>query len=82
MDIDLYKDSLTRYSAWCKKMNRSHTHTHTHRKNNTPDTDTQTHDKNNTRNPQTNTSHKHLTTLEGGATTVQPFVYSGYNLGA
>jgi len=30
-----------------------------------------THDKNNTSNPQTNTAQKHLTTLEGGATTVR-----------
>jgi len=48
-------------------INRSNTHTdreqhpqHTH-----------THDKNKTPNPQTNTPHKHLTTLEGGATTVR-----------
>jgi len=33
--------------------------------------DTHTHDKNNTPNPQTNTPNKHLTTLEGGATTVR-----------
>jgi len=51
----------------CKKINRSHTHTHG--ENNTPDT--HTHDQNNTPNPQTNTPHKHLTTLEGGATTVR-----------
>ena len=50
-------------------MKRSTGHTHTPRENNTPDTHTQ-HDKNNTPNPQTNTPHKHLTTLEGGATTV------------
>ena len=54
-----------------KKINRSHTHTHTPTENNTPDTDTHAHDKNNTPNPQTNTYHKHLTTLEGGATTVR-----------
>jgi len=53
----------------CKKINRSHTHTPT--ENITPDTDTHAHDKNNTPNPQTNTSHTHLTTLEGGATTVR-----------
>ena len=50
---------------------RSRGHTHIPTENNTPDTDTHTHDKNNTPNPQTNTSHKHLTTLEGGATTVR-----------
>ena len=50
---------------------RSTGHTHTPTENNTPDTDTHTHDKNNTPNPQTNISHKHLTTLEGGATTVR-----------
>ena len=37
--------------------------------NNTPDTDTHTHTTRTT--PQTNTSHTHLTTLEGGATTVR-----------
>jgi len=49
--------------------------THTPTENTTPDTDTHTHihDKNNTPNPQTNTSHKHLTTLEGGATTVRGY---------
>ena len=51
-----------------ENINRSHTHTPT--ENNTPDTDTHTHDKNNTPNPHTNTPHKHLTTLEGGATRV------------
>jgi len=39
--------------------------------NNTPDTNAHTHDKNNISNPQTNTSLTHLTTLEGGATTVK-----------
>jgi len=50
------------------------THTHAPTENNTPDTHTHTHthDKNNTPNPQTNTAHTHLTTLEGGATTVLP----------
>jgi len=44
------------------------THTHTPTENNTPDTDTHTHT---TRtNPQTNITHKHLTTLEGGATAI------------
>jgi len=52
-------------------INRSHTHTHTPTEDNPPVTDTHTHDKNNTPNPQTNTPHKHLTTLEGGATTVR-----------
>ena len=54
----------------CEKINRPHTHTPTEN-NNTPDTDTHTHDKNNTPNPQPNTPHKHITTLEGGATTVR-----------
>ena len=48
----------------------THTHTHTERENNTHDTDTDTHDENNP-NPQTNTPRRHLTTLEGGATTVR-----------
>jgi len=43
------------------------THTHTDREQHP---DTHTHDKNSTHTP-TNTSHKHLTTLEGGATTVR-----------
>jgi len=51
----------------CKKINRPPTHTPT--ENNAPDK--HTHDKNNAPNPQTNTSHKHLTRLEGGATTVR-----------
>jgi len=50
---------------------RSTGHTHTHRQRTTPPTPTHTHDKNNTPNLQTNTPHKHLTTLEGGATTVR-----------
>jgi len=33
--------------------------------------DTHAYDKNNTPDPRTNTPHKHLTTLEGGATTVR-----------
>jgi len=53
------------------QVKRSTGHTHTPTENNTPDTHTHTHDKNNTPNPQTNTLHKHLTTLEGGATTVR-----------
>jgi len=57
------------------------THTYTPTENNTPDTDTNTHDKNNnTPNLQTNTSHKHLTTLEGGASqreNVNKEVYTG-----
>jgi len=53
----------------CQTISRSHTHTPT--ENNTPDTDTHTHDKKNTPNPQTNTPHKHVTTLEGGTTTVR-----------
>ena len=56
-----------RAPAGCKKINRSHTHTPT--ENITPDTDTHTHTTRTT--PQTNASHKHLTTLEGGATTVR-----------
>jgi len=59
----------------CVKLSTGHTHTHTPTEYNTPNTDTHTHththDKNNTPNPQTNTSHKHLTSLEGGATTVR-----------
>jgi len=56
--------------ALCKMINRSsHTHTHTDQRT-TPSTP-HTHDKNNNPNPQTNTPHKHLTTLEGGATTVR-----------
>jgi len=56
------------------QVNRStgHTHTHTHRQRTTPPTPTHAHDKSNNLNPQTNTSHKHLTTLEGGATTCVP----------
>jgi len=50
----------------CKKINRSHTHTPTeqhprHRHTHTPTAKNK---------PPTNTSHKHLTTLEGGSTTV------------
>jgi len=54
-----------------KQINRSRTHTHTHQQRTTPPTPTHTHTqgKNNTPNPQTNISHKHLTTLESGATT-------------
>jgi len=52
-----------------KKINRSHTHIY--RQRIIPPTPTHTHDKNNIATPQTNTSHKHLTTLEGGATTVR-----------
>jgi len=50
----------------CKRSTRD---THTPTENNTPDTDTDTHTTRTTL--QTNTSHKHLTTLEGGATTVR-----------
>jgi len=53
----------------CKNIHRSHTHTHAPTENNAPDTDTHTHTTRTT--PQTNTPHKHLTTLEGGATTVR-----------
>jgi len=60
------------FNAFVKDRQVTHTHTPTgNNTNNTPDTDTHAHDKNNTPNPQTNTSHKHLTTLEGGATTVR-----------
>ena len=61
----------------CKKINRSHIHTHTHththtdREQHPRHRHRHAHDKNNTPNPQTNTSHKHLTTLEVGATTVR-----------
>jgi len=54
----------------CKKINRSHTHSD--REQHPRHRHTHTHDKNNSPNLQTNTSHKHLTTLEGGATTVPP----------
>ena len=56
-------------NTYGENINRLHTHTPTG--NNTPDTNTHTHDKNNAFDPQTNTSHKHLTTLEDGATTVR-----------
>jgi len=49
-----------------KKINRSHTHTHTDRKQHPRQRHTHTHTTRTT--PQKNTSHKHLTTLEGGAT--------------
>jgi len=54
----------------CVKRSTGHTHAHTQTptENNTADADTHTNDKNNTPNPQMYTSHKHLTTLEGGAT--------------
>ena len=52
-----------------KKINRSHTHTD--RESHPRHRHTHAHDKNNTPNPQTSTSHKHVTTLEGGATTVR-----------
>jgi len=63
------------------QVNRSTGHTHTHRQRTTPPTPTHTHDKNNTPNPQTNTSHKHLTTLDSGATTVRATSHArvGYN---
>jgi len=48
---------------------RSTGHTYTHRQRTTPPT--HTHDTNNTANPQTKPPHKHLTRLEGGATTVR-----------
>jgi len=69
-------ESATRHSSVpCgigikRSTGHTHTHTHTPTENNTPDTDTHAHGKNNTPNPQTNTSQKHLTTLEGNATTV------------
>jgi len=60
-----------------KKRNRSHTHTPTG--NNTPDTDTHT-TKTTPQTPKTNTSHKHLTTLEGGATTVRATSHAVENI--
>jgi len=59
----------------CKKINRSHTHTD--REQHPRHRHTHAHDKNNTPNPQTNTSHKHLTTLEGCATTVRATSHAG-----
>jgi len=65
----------------CKKINRSHTHTA--REQHPRQRHTHTHTTRTT--PQTNTSHKHLTTLEGGATTVVPRggvgVYKRYRRG-
>jgi len=53
-----------------KQINRSHTHTH--RQRTTPPTPTHTRTRQEQHpKPQPNTSHKHLTTLEGGATTVR-----------
>ena len=49
---------------------RSTGHTHRDREQHPRHRHTHT-TKNNSPNPQTNTSHKHLTTLEGGATTVR-----------
>ena len=51
------------------KRSTGHTHTGHTDGENTPDTGT--HTRTTRRNPQRNTSHKHLTTLEGGATTVR-----------
>jgi len=62
--------SCIHFEAGVKDQQVTHTHTHTDREQHPP-TPTHTHDKNNTPNPQTNTPHKHLTTLEGGATTVR-----------
>ena len=53
--------------AGCKNINRSHTHTD--REQHPRQRHTHTHTTRTT--PQTNTSHKHLATLEGGATTVR-----------
>jgi len=57
-------------------VNRSsgHTHKHTDREQHP----LHTHDNNNTPTPQTNTPHKHLTTLEGGATTVRATTHATY----
>ena len=52
-------------STSCTTINRSHAHTPTER---TPPTPAHTRAR---QDPQTNTSHKHLTTLNGGATTVR-----------
>jgi len=74
-EIHIYIVCSKRWDAMyisCWKINRSQTHIH--RQRTTPPTPTHTHDKNNTPNTQTNTPHKHLTTLEGGATCVFVFV--------
>ena len=64
--------SAQRCLGWCAvKRSTGHTHTHLQRTTLPTPTHTHTHDKNNSPTPQTNTSHKHLTTLEGGATTVR-----------
>jgi len=52
-----------------KKISRSHTHTHTDREQHPRHRHAHTRE-NNTPKPKTNTYHKHLTKLEGGATTV------------
>jgi len=69
-------DHPTVRNIWCYMLlcvKRSTGHTHTHRQRTTPpiSTHTHAHDKDDTPNPQTNTPHKHLTTLEAGATTVR-----------
>ena len=60
------------------KRSTGHTHTHTDREQH-PDTDTHTHTRTTRTTPQTNTPHKHLTTLEGGATTVRATFQSRVN---
>jgi len=57
------------YLASFVKRSTGHTHTGHTDKENTPDTGT--HTRTTRKKTQTNTSHKHLTTLEGGATTVR-----------
>jgi len=64
------KDERLRRSR-CQKINRSHAHAHD-REQHPRHRRTHAHDKNNSPNPQPNTSHKHLTTLEGGATQHKP----------
>jgi len=51
----------------CKTINRSHAHRTRRQRKHPRHRHTHAHDK----TPQTNTSHKHLTTLNGGATTVR-----------
>jgi len=73
----LGKDGASRlYNHVCKNINRSHTHIHTQTENDTPTpTHTHTHTHTHTtrtppQTPKRTPPHKHLTTLQGGATTV------------
>jgi len=62
-----------------KHINSSHTHTHTDRKQNTRHRHIHT-TRTTSHNLQTNTSHKHLPTLEGGATTVRATSHARVNV--